>query len=272
MIRLACPACNIALESPPLGEGRKLACPGCGGQLLPVPAGNEAVPGYPAPAPAGDEAADTSESRALQLVSWLTEKALGGIPPLSSADALAQEYLINRSFPDDGDRIDALINWETSKNFTSGFLAGLGGILTLPVTVPAAFAASWVIQARMSAAIARIARHDVNSARVQTFVVAVLVGDDVTYVLENAGVELGKGLTKTLISQVPGKVLVEINRQVGARLIAMAGYAGAVGLIKAVPFVGGAIGGTVDALSCRVVGKRAKELFYRPADSEEKTA
>jgi hypothetical protein len=94
--------------------------------------------------------------RALTLVKWLSDHAIDGVRPLSSAQDLATEYLRDQSYPSHRERVDALINWETSKNFTSGFVTGLGGLLTLPFALPAGFAASWVIQARMAAAIARI--------------------------------------------------------------------------------------------------------------------
>ncbi len=60
-------------------------------------------------------------------------------------------------------RVAALIRRETRKNFTSGFLTGLGGVVTFPVSIPAALGASWLIQARMAAAIAKIYGHDLAS-------------------------------------------------------------------------------------------------------------
>src|SRR5262249_41137585 len=99
---------------------------------------------------------EKEENKALALVKWISNKAIDGTPPLSSAHDLADEYLTDRGYRDHGARVDALINWETTKNFTSGFASGLGGLLVLPFSLPAAFAASWIIQARMAAAIARI--------------------------------------------------------------------------------------------------------------------
>ncbi len=208
-----------------------------------------------------------TENKALQLINWLTEKAIEGAPPLSSAEDLAQEYLIDQSYPDDEERIESLINWETAKNFTTGFITGLGGILTLPVAIPAGFGASWIVQARMSAAIARVAGYNLQSDRVRTFVVACLVGDALKDIAKSAGIQIGKGLSKSLINQIPGKVLIEINKKVGFRLITKAGQRGAVNLMKGVPFVGGIVGGAFDAGACRVVGKNAKRLFYRKGTS-----
>lgn len=202
------------------------------------------------------------DSMALQIINWITQQAIDGFPPLSSAESLAQEYLIDTSFPDDGERIESLINWETSKNFTSGFLTGLGGLITLPFTLPAAFGASWLIQARMAAAIARIGGFDLNSDRVKTFVVACLLGDALKDIAKVAGIKIGTGLTKTLLGQIPGKLFIEINKLVGFRLITKVGETGVINLMKNVPLVGGVVGGSFDAYACRVVGRSAKNLFY----------
>ena len=199
----------------------------------------------------------------LALVHWITRKAIDGIRPLSSAEDLAQEYLIDTGYPDHEERIESLINWETTKNFTTGFITGLGGLLILPVSLPAGFGASWIVQARMAAAIAYIAGHDIHSDRVQTFIVASLVGDSLKDIAKGSGITIGRGLSKALIERIPGKVLIEINKKVGFRLITKAGEKGAINLIKGVPLVGGAVGGTFDALACRLVGKHAKRLFYR---------
>jgi hypothetical protein len=217
---------------------------------------------------ADDQRAIQPDSRALQLVRWLTERAIGGLPPLvSSAEVLAQEYVNDARFRDPGERIDSLIHWETTKNFTSGFLTGLGGLLLLPIALPASFGAAWVIQARLAGAIARIGGHDLNSGGVRTLVVACLVGDALNDVTKAVGVQIGKGLAKGLLRQVPGRLLVEVNRRIGYRLLAMAGEKGVAGLVKAVPFVGGVVGGTFDAYTCRAVGKTAKEQFCCPDGS-----
>lgn len=211
--------------------------------------------------PADDQ---PSESRALQLVNWLTERAILGVPPMCSAEDLADQYLNDRSYRDHGHRIDSLINWETSKNAISGFVTGLGGLITLPVAIPAAFGASWLVQARMSAAIARISGYDIREDRVRTFVLACLLGDALVGIVRQAGIQVGTRLTRTIIGQVPGRLLIEINKRVGQRLITKAGQTGAVNLMKGVPLVGGLVGGTVDGYYCRVVGRRARALFYNP--------
>lgn len=201
------------------------------------------------------------ESKALQVVNWITERAIKGVPPLCSAENLAMEYSIDQSYPDNEERIESLINWETTKNFTSGFVTGLGGILTLPVTIPGALGASWIIQARMAAAIAILGGHDISSDRVKTFVIASLAGDACKDVVKSAGIQIANGLAKSAIKKIPGHVLIEINKKVGFRLITKAGEKGAINLMKAVPLAGGIVGGIFDAGACRIVGKQAKRIF-----------
>ena len=110
---------------------------------------------------------DVPESK---LLSSLLGRALGGFPPLSSAENLATEYLTDQGYASHDERVASLVKRETTKNFTTGFLTGLGGVITLPLGMPTALGASWLIQARMAGAIARIYGHDLNDDRVRTMI------------------------------------------------------------------------------------------------------
>ena len=48
-------------------------------------------------------------------------------------------------------------------------------------------------------------------------------------------------------------------------MLTKAGEKGAINLMRGVPFVGGLVGGTFDAVACRVVGRNARSLFVRRA-------
>ena len=211
--------------------------------------------------PPDDEDDEATPGRALQVINWITDRSMGGLGTLCSAEELAQQYRENPKYATDAERIDALIKWETSKNFTSGFITGLGGIVTMPVSVPAAFGASWVIQARMAAAIASLSGHDISTDQVKTFVVVCLAGDAAKDVVKTAGITIGRGVTKAAFQKVPGRVLIEINKKVGFRLITKAGERGAVNLMNIVPVAGGIVGGVFDSVTCKIVGKHAKQLF-----------
>jgi hypothetical protein len=210
---------------------------------------------------------DGDESKAIQVVKWITDKAIAGIPPLSSAEDLAKEYLIDQSYAGIEDRIGSLINWETIKNFTTGFVTGLGGIITLPVSIPGALGASWFLQARMAGAIAVICGHDLHEDRVRTLVRVSLLGNAGKEVLKNAGVKLAMKGAEKAIMRIPGRILIEINKKVGFRLLTKAGEKGVVNLIKGVPVAGGFVSGGFDAASCRAVGYAAKRLFLSVASA-----
>ena len=207
-------------------------------------------------------------TQALALVKWLADHAIDGVRPLSSAQDLATEYLLDESYRNHRERIDALINWETTKNFTSGFVTGLGGLLTLPVALPAGFAASWVIQARMAAAIARIYGHNLDSERTRTLIVATLVGDSIAEIATASGIRIGAGIGKSLADRASRRGVVEFSKRVGSRLLAKAGQKSSANLMKGVPLIGGIAGGTLDAVACRIVGKHARELFGKPKRGE----
>jgi len=209
--------------------------------------------------------ANTDNSNtAIKLVNSIVDKAIQGVHPLlSSAETLANEYLEDRGYKNNEQRINSLIKWETCKNFSSGFISGLGGILTLPISIPAALGACWVIQARMSGAIEAIYGHNLKEDRVRTLVILSILGDGVKEVLKDVGVEIGEKTTKNLIMSIPERVLIKINKKVGFRLLTKAGEEGVINLIKLVPVAGGIISGVVDASSCYAVEKAAKKIFRR---------
>jgi uncharacterized protein (DUF697 family) len=201
---------------------------------------------------------------ARRLADYLLEKGLGGAGPLASARDLAHEYRDDERYATSDERVDALIERETIKNFTTGFVTGLGGVITLPVAVPSALGASWLIQARMAGAIATIYGHDLASPRVRTTILMSLAGDVARDAIRDLGLPLGPKLTQHAVDQIPGRALVEINKRIGLRLLTRAGERSIAGFSRFVPIVGGVVGGTLDAVVCRMVGRTAKSLHRRP--------
>jgi uncharacterized protein (DUF697 family) len=200
-----------------------------------------------------------------QLATYLLEHGIRGLGPLASAEALASEYLGDAGYRDDDARVSALVNWETGKNFTTGFLTGLGGFITLPIAVPAALAASWVVQARMAAAIARIYGHSLEEERVRTRILLALAGDVAKDAMKDLGLKVGDKLTQRAVEQIPGRLLVELNKRIGAKLAAQIGQRVLLRVPRAVPVLGGFVAGGLDAVVCRKVGATARTLFRPPA-------
>lgn len=95
---------------------------------------------------------DVTQSKAIQALEWAYDKAVNGISGLDSAEELADSY--RDPSISVYEQASALIRWQNSKAAVSGFVTGLGGLLVLPVSLPANVASVLYVQVRMIAAIA----------------------------------------------------------------------------------------------------------------------
>ena len=213
----------------------------------------------------GDFMADAlNEGLVMKTLRLAYKNALEGTKGVDSAQALATEYLST-----DGelrDQINRLIRWQNTKAATAGFLTGLGGIITMPATIPTNIAVVLFVQVRMIAAIAYMCGQDLKSDRVRTLVYACLVGDGAKEIFRDFGVAVGRKLTTTAVSKISGKTLAAINRRVGFRLLTRFGEKGVINLGKIVPLVGGIISATVDSVATNTVGNFARNTFLPLAD------
>lgn len=186
-------------------------------------------------------------------------KALQGLPTSSSVEDLAVEYLEKYSTPKVA--AEKMCNTQIMKCGTSGFITGLGGLITLPVAVPANVASVIYVQLRMIATVARIGGYNPSDDDVKTMAYVCLTGSAAADIIKKAGIDIGKKLTTSAIKKIPGTVLVKINQKVGFKLATKFGEKGAVNLVKVVPLVGGIIGGGVDIAGTKTIAKVACNMF-----------
>lgn len=190
---------------------------------------------------------------------WITDAGINGLGVLPSAKKVAEDHLSKAASIEDA--INSIIAWRTTYGIGTGFIAGLGGIAAMPITIPAGLAASYAIGANTAAAIAYLRGYDILSDQVRTMVLGCLIGEAIEEIIQTAGIKLGTKVCQNLIKQIPGKVLIEINKKIGFRLITKAGEKGVINLMKMVPLVGGVVGGTFDGIFVNSCGKTAKKLF-----------
>ena len=200
-----------------------------------------------------------TEGVVMKALNWAYKSAVEGVKGVDSAQTLAVEYLATEGSV--RDQVNRLIRWQNTKAGTTGFITGLGGIITMPVSIPANIAVVLFVQVRMIAAIAHMGGHDIRNDRVKTLVYACLAGDAAREILRDMGIVVGTKLTTSLISKISGKTLTAINQRVGFRLLTKFGEKGVINIGKAIPLVGGIIGGTVDAVSTNIVGNVARDTF-----------
>lgn len=191
------------------------------------------------------------------------QAALDGIPKVSSSvDTLVDEYRGKSETTAEAAR--KLISNQLIKCSTSGFLSGVGGALTLPVTVAAVSAnigSVIYMQMRMVAALAQMGGYDIHSDQVQTMVYVCLTGKAMSDILKSAGIKTSERLAVNVIKKLPGSVCTAINRRVGMRFVTKFGEKGVVNLGKMVPVVGGVVGGGFDFATTKTIGDNAYRMF-----------
>lgn len=202
-----------------------------------------------------------SKNDIIKILNACYDKTVDGIPRVSPpAEEIAEEYL--KKYPTAEQACRAMIKNQIIKCTTSGFLTGFGGVITLPVTLPANLTSVLYVQMRMIACAAYMAGFDLSGDETQTFVYACLAGVAVNEILKQAGLKFGVKLTNAMIKKVPGKVLTKINQKVGFRFITKFGTKGIINMGKLVPGVGAVIGGGMDFAETKTIGTRAYKWFF----------
>lgn len=186
---------------------------------------------------------------------WAYSKAVSGFTGVDSAYDLGNSYLAQQGSLEA--QVDSLIKWQVAKAATSGFVTGLGGVMIMPLTVPANIASVIYVQIRMIAAIAYMGGHDIREDRVKSLIYICMVGNGAKELLKDMSVKAGERLA----AKIAEKVSTSIASKTGEKSVTSLG--------KAVPVLGGVVGGSYDAITTRVVGKVAKKIFIDKQASEK---
>lgn len=195
-----------------------------------------------------------------RLADQVLHVGINGAGPVKGAEAVAEEHL--RSAGGDTEKaIRKLIATHVRLAAVSGFLTGAGGLITLPIAIPAALTGLYVTATRMTAAIAHLRGHDLHSEEVRSAILVCLLGSGASAAVGKVGVEIGQKSTLAALQKVPGRVLIDINKRIGYRLVTKAGERGVINLTKLVPLVGAPIGAAVDGVSCKSISVYALRTF-----------
>ena len=205
-------------------------------------------------------AAKISQKEIMQLLDKLYDQSIHGIAKVSPpVEELANNYLEKSN--DATIAAKKFINYQIAKCTTSGFVTGLGGLITLPVAIPANVGSVMYVQMRMIACLAYMGGYDTNNDQVQTLVYACLAGISIDQILKQAGIQFGNKFVMAMVKKIPGELLTKINQKVGFRFVTKFGTKGIVNIGKAVPVVGGVISGGFDFVETKVIANRAYKMF-----------
>lgn len=200
-----------------------------------------------------------TQNKVMKAMDWAYDKAVNGVQGLDSAEELAEDYLKGEGTL--RDKANRLIRWQNTKAGSSGFITGLGGLLTLPVTLPANITSVLYVQLRMIAAIAKMGGYDLKDDRVKSLVYSCLVASSAADVVKHTGIAVGQKLAVSALKNMSADVLIQINKKVGFRLLTKFGSKGTINLGKSIPVVGGIIGCLFDAISTNTIGNVARDTF-----------
>lgn len=198
--------------------------------------------------------------KGLAVMDKLYNSVLNGLPTSKSADVLADDYM-KKHGNDAKKAAKSLIKNQIAKCSTTGFLTGLGGLITLPITLPADVGSCLYVQVRMIAAIAVMGGYDLKDDAVKTMVYTTLLKIEIGNVLKQVGVKTGNKLAISALKKLPGKVLTKINQKLGFRFITKFGEKGVINLVKVVPVVGGVINSGFDGVETKLIANRAVKNF-----------
>lgn len=201
-----------------------------------------------------------TQEEIMKVLDKLYDQSIHGIAKVSPPiEKLAGDYLQkNKDLAHAG---KDFIKYQIVKCTTSGFLTGLGGLVTLPVAIPANIGSVLYVQMRMIACLAYMGGYDTNSDQVQTLVYACLAGISVDQIVKQVGIQFGTKFTMAMVKKIPGTVLTKINQKVGFRFLTKFGTKGLINIGKAVPVVGGVIGGGFDFAETSAIANRAYKMF-----------
>jgi len=193
----------------------------------------------------------------------ILEIAIDGYQRFPGAEQVAESKLAKAG----GDAqlaIDAVVDQHIRLAGVQGFVTSIGGLVTLPVSMPANLTGIAIVQARMVAGIAHLRGYDLDDPRVRTAVITCLLGEDgVTDRLKKSSLPTSPLAIATapvfdpeLDRQVAGEVVAELIARISGKRMALT-------VTRRIPLLGGAVGAGVDGWSTYRIGQYADKSLVR---------
>ncbi len=194
------------------------------------------------------------------LLRSIIEFAIDGNARFPGAKAAAAKSLQAK-----GDResaIDALVRQHVGLASAQGFVTSVGGLITLPVGLPANIAGLSVLGMRMIASIAHLRGYDIDDRRVRSALTLVLLGDDEVRKLVASGRLPSRPLAVATAPVFDAGLERAISERVmGALASRLGGKHVAVVVVRRIPLVGGGVGAAVDGWLTVGLAAYAKREF-----------
>ena len=154
------------------------------------------------------------------------------------------------------------VSRKSFKNGLVGTATGVGGLITLPLTVPADLIITWKPQIYLALTIAHIFGHNDETTDLKTDVYLILAGDSSKEALKRFGIEVGKAVTKKAIEKnISKEIMKKIWKHIPQKIITKAGQKSMTSFVKMVPLIGAPIGYGFNYYGTRTLGKMAIKYY-----------
>ena len=220
---------------------------------------------------------NSTPEESMGMLDTLYQQVIDGVSQLSPpVKQVAKDYLARRIEPSDAAKL--MIRAQIGKCTSSGALTGLGGLATLPLTIPLNVSTVLYFQMRMVACTACMAGLDLRDESVKTLVLACFAGVELTDELKDGDGKLASGkigekagdeLIVSLIKKLPTSSLKTINQKVAVQFAEQTAKMGVKNAGKLIPGLGAIIGGSFDYVSAKLMGNRAYQWFFENDMSDD---
>jgi hypothetical protein len=203
----------------------------------------------------------TLSGAASRLADLLLRTGIGGKGSFKSAESIAAQALERHA--DRENAVRWIVNSHTRMAAADGFITGVGGFITMVVSIPANIAGFYLVATRMTAAIAKVNGHDLEDESVRSAVLLCLAGEDAGEILTKVGLGGASGRIATRLAQgLSPAILMAVNKAVTFRILTGIGKSALSRLGRGVPVAGGVLGAAVDAVLIRRIATAAREEFH----------
>lgn len=191
----------------------------------------------------------------------LLDRGIAGFPGFPGARELAGKQLAKHGTVDQA--IRGLIEQHVRLAGAQGFVTNLGGLVLLPVTMPANITGLALLHVRLAAAIAHLRGHDLDAPHVRAATLMAVLGESgVEEAVQKRLLPSGPYEILQTTGPLPDGLLDKVSRLVVTNLTErVTGKRAALILAKRVPLLGGGIGGAVDAYTLYAAGRYADREF-----------
>ncbi|CAN7425008.1 EcsC family protein [Terrabacter sp. LjRoot27] len=198
---------------------------------------------------------------ATRLVERLLDVGIDGQGPFDPAHEIAANAL-KHARGDSDQALRIIVRDHRQLGAVGGFVTGLGGFFTMPISLPANVLEFYLLATRMTAATAKVRGYDIDQPEIRSAILLTLAGADSDDLLKKAGLQAPGGkLSSVALDRLPAPALMVLNKAIGFRLLGRIGQGTFARLGRLVPVVGGLIGAAVDVYMLGRIGKQAAKEF-----------